>query len=80
MRKNPNSIQKYFQDNQLIISTKTACSSDIGISKSVYSITESEERAKSSVRISLSYKTKRSEIEYLLKVIDKLMGDYDEID
>lgn len=75
----PASIQKYFQDNFLIISTKTACSNDEGISKSVYSVTGDEERAKSSVRISISYKTTNKEIDYLLKVIDKLMGDYDEI-
>ena len=77
--KNPNSIQKYFEKNKIIISTKTACSNDEGISKSVYSITKDEERAKSSVRISLSYKTTKKEVEYLLKVIDKLVGDYDEI-
>ena len=77
--KDPNKIQKYFQDKGLIISTKTACSNDDGISKSVYSITGDEERAKSSVRISLSYKTRRKEIDYLLRVIDELMGDYDEV-
>ena len=77
--KNPNSIQKYFQDNKLIISTKTACSNDEGISKSVYSITSDDARAKSSVRISLSYKTKKSEVKYLLEVIDKLMEEYDEV-
>lgn len=77
--KNPNSIQKYFQDNHIIISTKTACSNDDGISKSVYNLTGSEERAKSSVRISLSYKTTKKEVDYLLKIIDKLIGDYNEI-
>lgn len=77
--KNPNEIQKYFQDNKIIISTKTACSNDDGISKSVYSITGDEMRAKSSVRISLSYKTTEDEVCYLLKVIDKLMEEYDEI-
>ena len=77
--KNPNSIQKYFEKNNIIISTKTACSNDEGISKSVYSITKDEERAKSSVRISISYKTTKKEVEYLLKTIDKIMEDYNEI-
>ena len=77
--KEPNRIQKYFQDNKIIISTKTACSNDEGLSKSVYNITKDEERAKSSVRISLSYKTTKKEVEYLLKVIDRLMGEYEEI-
>ena len=77
--KKPNTIQKYFEDNYIIISTKTACSNDDGISKSVYSLTKDEERAKSSVRISLSYKTTNKEVEYLLKTIDKLMGEYNEI-
>ncbi|MBR3162433.1 MAG: cysteine desulfurase [Bacilli bacterium] len=77
--KNPNTIQKYFAENYIIISTKTACSNDDGLSKSVYNITGDEERAKSSVRISLSYKTTQKEINYLLKTIDKLMGEYNEI-
>ena len=75
----PNVIQKYFQDNRIIISTKTACSNDSGKSMSVYNITGDEERAKSSVRISLSYKTTRDEVDYLLKIIDKLMGEYNEV-
>ncbi|MEE3343344.1 MAG: cysteine desulfurase family protein [Bacilli bacterium] len=77
--KKPDKIQKYFQDNKIIISTKTACSNDEGLSKSVYSITKDEERAKSSVRISLSYKTTIKEVDYLLKIIDKLIGEYNEI-
>ncbi len=77
--KNPNMIQKYFEKNNIIISTKTACSNDESISKSVYNITHDEERAKSSVRISLSYKTTKKEVDYLLKIIDKLVGDYNEI-
>lgn len=77
--KDSNVIQKYFQDNKIIISTKTACSNDDGKSMSVYSITGDEQRAKSSVRISLSYRTSMNEVDYLLKIIDKLMGEYDEV-
>ena len=79
LTKSPNNIQKYFENNNIIISTKTACSNDEGLSKSVYSITKDENRAKSSVRISLSYKTTKKEVEYLLKIIDKLMEEYNEI-
>ena len=79
LTKSPNNIQKYFENNNIIISTKTACSNDEGLSKSVYSITKDENRAKSSVRISLSYKTTKKEVEYLLKTIDKLMEEYNEI-
>lgn len=77
--KSSSSIQKYFNDKKIYISTKTACSSNSPYSRAIYSLTGDMDRAKSSVRISISYKTKEEEIDILLKEIDNLMEDYDEI-
>lgn len=71
--KNANDTQKFFEENNILISTKTACASNMDMSKTVYSLTKSEERAKSSVRFSLSYRTTIEEVDQLLKVIDKYM-------
>lgn len=61
------SLEKY----DIYISTKSACSvSDI--SKSVYALTGSEEKAKSSVRVSISTKTTMDEINYFIDCFDKI--------
>lgn len=57
-------LEKY----EVYISTQTACSSEKAISQSVYALTQDEERAKSSLRISLSYKTTKEELEEFLKI------------
>ena len=66
---NSNDTQKYFADNNIFISTKTACASNTDMSKSVLALTNEEERAKSSVRISLSYKTTEEEINTFVSVL-----------
>ena len=58
-------LEKY----DIYISTQTACSTGT-VSKSVYALTKDEKRAKSSIRISLSYLTKESDIEYFLEKFD----------
>ena len=58
-------LEKY----DIYISTQTACSTGTS-SKSVYALTKDEERAKSSLRISLSHLTKESDIEYFLEKFD----------
>ena len=57
-------LEKY----EVYISTQTACSSEKAISQSVLSLTQDEERAKSSLRISLSYKTTKEVLEEFLKI------------
>lgn len=71
--KNSDDTQKYFSDKKIYISTKTACSSDNSLSLSVKRLTNDEERASSSIRISLSYKTTKKEIDEFLKVLDQYM-------
>lgn len=57
-------LEKY----EVYISTQTACSSEKAISQSVLSLTQDEERAKSSLRISLSYKTTKEELDEFIKI------------
>ena len=79
MGKDSNVVQKYFADHGVYVSTKTACSSDTSYSLCVYELYKDKDRASSSIRISLSYKTLDDEIDYFLNVLDKLMEEYDEI-
>ncbi len=58
-------LEKY----DIYISTQTACSTGTS-SKSVLALTKDENRAKSSLRISLSHLTKESDIEYFLEKFD----------
>ena len=45
------------------------------MSSSVYLITEDEEKAKSSIRVSLSYKTTIEEVDYFLSVLNQLLEE-----
>ncbi len=73
--KKSNDTQKYFNDKGIYISTKTACSSDNELSKTIMNFYNDEERARSSVRFSFSYKTTTEEIDYLLSVIEDYMEE-----
>ena len=63
-------LEKY----EIYISTQSACSSNTTVSKAVMSLTKNKERASSSIRISLSYKTTEEEIEEFLSKFDKCYG------
>ena len=67
-------IQKYFNDRGIYISTKSACSSDKNMSMVVKNM-YNEERALSSVRVSISYKTTSEEIDYFIDVLKEYMSD-----
>lgn len=69
-----NATHEFFDRHGISISTKTACASDSDLSKSILSLTGSEERARSSVRVSLSYRTTDAEVERFLEVLDEYMG------
>ena len=58
------------EEDEIFISTKTACSTD-DYSIGVYELTNDIERAKSSLRISLSHLTKINEIEYFLTKLNE---------
>ena len=61
----PETMQHALEEHDIYISTKTACSKG-DYSRSVYALTDSMERANSSIRVSLSHLTTREEINYFL--------------
>lgn len=67
----PEVLLHALEEDDVYISTQTACSSKTDESKAVLALTKDSERSKSSVRISLSYKTTEEEINEFLKVFDK---------
>ncbi len=67
----PETLMHSLAEEDIYISTKTACSYDNSMSESVYEFTKNKEKAKTSVRISLSYLTVDKEIDIFLKVLEK---------
>lgn len=57
------------EQHDIYISTKTACSSNGGISDSVYVITKSKEYAYHSLRVSISYLTTKQELEEFVRIL-----------
>ena len=64
-------IQNYLSDREIYVSLNTACSLNTDYSKVVYELYSDMDRAKSSIRISLSYLTTKDEIDYL---VDNIRG------
>ena len=67
----PETFLHYLELNDIYISTKSACSSDNSRSEAVYAITNDDSRAKTSVRISLSSKTTKEDLDELLELIER---------
>lgn len=67
---NPEDILHSLEDYGIYISIKSACSSTKEASTSVFEVTKDENRAKSSIRISLSHKTTNEEINEFLRCFD----------
>ncbi len=63
--------------HQVYISTKSACSSANSMSNSVYAITNDEELASHSLRVSISYKTTEEEIDKFLDIFDECYHSLD---
>lgn len=59
-------LEKY----NIYISTQSACSDEASISDGVFSLTKDEEKARSSIRISLSHMTTKEEIDEFLRCFD----------
>ncbi len=66
----PETMQHALEEYDVYISTQTACAKDGEISRAVYALTNDMERAKSSIRISISYVTTKEEIDLFLKYFD----------
>ena len=73
-----NDTQKYFSEHGIYLSTKSACSSDKELSRTVLNTYHDEDRARSSIRVSLSYRTTSEEIDYFLDVLSKYMEEENE--
>ena len=67
----PETLLHALEEDEIYISTQSACSSNSSLSQAVLSVTNDLDRAKSSVRISLSYLTTMDDINTFLKVFDK---------
>lgn len=66
----PETLLHALEEDEIYLSTRTACSTD-DYSLSVYELTKDIERAKSSLRISLSHLTKENEIDYFCKKLEE---------
>ena len=71
----PETLLHALEEDEIYISTQSACSSNTTLSKAVLSLTKNEKRAASSVRISLSYLTTQKDIETFLKSFDKIYNN-----
>lgn len=71
----PETFVHALERDEVYISTQSACSTANTSSKAVYALTKSEERAASSVRISLSYVTTYEELDLFFKVFDKCYNE-----
>ena len=67
----PETMLHALESDEIYISTQSACSASNNISKAVLNLTKDEDRAKSSIRISISYLTTKEEIDEFLKSFDK---------
>lgn len=65
----PETMQHALEQENIYISTQTACSSNNPLSKAVYAITKNEDYSTHSIRISLSYLTTKEEINTLINVL-----------
>ena len=66
----PETFQHALEEYDIYISTQSACSAGNPISKAVFEVTKNELQAKSSIRISISYKTTEEEIDKFLIAFD----------
>ena len=72
MKIDPNDWVDLLSKEGVAISSKSACTGKSNFSKSVFAITHDENRATSSLRISLSFLTKCEDIDYLIQAIKKI--------
>ena len=67
----PETLLHALEEDSIYFSTQSACSSNSTLSKAVLGVTNDEKRAKSSVRISISYLTTMLDADLFLKSFDK---------
>lgn len=67
----PETMLHALEEDDIYVSTQSACSSSKNISSSVMAITNDKERASSSIRVSISYLTTKEEIDSFIKSYKK---------
>lgn len=67
----PETFQHSLEEDEIFISTKSACSKGDPLSKAVYAICKKEDVASHSLRISISHLTTEEEIELFMKSFEK---------
>lgn len=67
----PETFLHYLEQDQIYISTKSACSTTNSYSKSVYALTNNKHLAETSVRISISHLTTKEELDKVIKLIKR---------
>ncbi|MBR4618485.1 MAG: cysteine desulfurase [Bacilli bacterium] len=65
----PETLLHALEEEDIYISTKTACSKTDNLSESVFELTKDKQKASHSLRISLSYLTTKEEIDKFIKVL-----------
>ena len=68
----PETMQHALEEDDIFVSTQTACSTG-DYSKAVYAVTKDKDRAGHSIRVSLSYKTTKEEIDTFIESFDKCL-------
>lgn len=68
-------LHKALSDRKIYVSTQTACNSESSYSQTVKKITGSDVYAKTSLRISLSYLTKKAELDQLFTAIKEILHE-----
>ena len=67
----PETFLHYLEQDQIYISTKSACSTTNSYSKSVYALTNDKHLAETSVRISISHLTTKEELDKVITLIKR---------
>jgi len=68
---NSEKLVKLLNKKEVYVSTKSACSSVEALSKTVMAVYNDKQRANNSIRISISYKTTKDEINKFKKIFDE---------
>ncbi|MEG2351341.1 MAG: cysteine desulfurase family protein [Bacilli bacterium] len=63
---------KRLDENEIYVSSKSACSNTDAISKAVMNLYKDEKRAENSIRISFSYVTSKKDVNRFIKTFDKV--------
>jgi cysteine desulfurase len=73
---NANDFVKKMEENDIYLSSKTSCCPVETPSRLVYAVTKNKTLATSSIRLSLSYKTTKEELEEFMSVFDKIYKEF----